>query len=85
MGADDGSPHLELLKVLSGMAERELVVAPMVIESVDVAKGLGDIDVEDEVDKGQEADGNPVVAVPEPRKQDLGCEDEGQEVEEELE
>lgn len=81
----DGAPHLELLEALGGEAEGELVAAPLVLESVDAAEGLGDGDVEDEVGEGEEADGDPAMAALEPRRLDLGGEDKGQEEEEELE
>lgn len=76
---------LHLPELLGGEAKSELVAAPLVLEAIDAAEGLGDGDVEDEVGEGEEYDGDPAMAALEAGGLGLGEEDEAQEDEEELE
>lgn len=78
-------PHLHLPQLLSSQPQRQLVTSPLVLEAIDASKRLSDGDVEDEVGKGEEDDGNPAVAALEAGGGGLGEEDEGEEEEEELE
>lgn len=86
-GGGGGVAHLEVLEAVGGEGEGELVAAALVLEAVEAAEGLGDGDVEDEVAKGEEADGGPAVPALEPlrRGTQLGSKYQGQEEEEELE
>ncbi|KAH6788272.1 hypothetical protein C2S52_007824 [Perilla frutescens var. hirtella] len=76
---------LRRLLAIRGEAERELVAAPLVLESVDAAEGLRHRHVEDEVGHGEQADGHPAVAALQPRRLRLAEKHHRQEEEEEVE
>ena len=78
-------PELDLAEAVGGQPQGELVAAPLVLEAVDAAQGLGHRHVEDEVGEGEQADGDPAVAALQPRRLGLGQEDESEEDEEHLE
>lgn len=65
-------PHLHESELLSGQTQSEFMATALVLEGIDAAEGLSDGDIESEMGKGEESNGDPAMAALEARGKGLG-------------